>query len=109
MGLASLLIDVRMGKLFVVDLRRVVGVELDLVDGRCGLEARIGKQLLEVLDGEVGNTNVLYAARLGELLHLRPGVLEVPVGVVLLKIIGVGGRRPVLSPRQCLVQSESIP
>jgi hypothetical protein len=42
-------------------------------------------------------------------LHLRPGVLEVPVGVVLLKIIGVGGRRPVLSPRQCLVQSESIP
>ena len=109
MGLVSLSVYTYMSELPTHDLRGVVGVELDLVDGRCGLEARIGKQLLEVLDGEVGNTNVLHAARLGELLHLRPSVLEVPVGVVLLKIIGVGGRRPVLSPRQCLVQSESIP
>jgi hypothetical protein len=65
-------------------------VKLDLVDGRGDLGARVGEQLLEVLDGEVGNTNVLYAARLRELLHLSPGVLEVPVGVVLLEVIGVG-------------------
>jgi hypothetical protein len=55
-------------------------VELDLVNGGCGLEARVGEQLLEVLDGEVGDTNVLHAAGLGELLELSPGVLEVPVG-----------------------------
>jgi len=78
------------GKLLVIDLRGVVGVEFDLVDGGCDLGARVGEQLLEVLDGEVGDTNVLHAARLGELLHLSPGVLEVPVGVVLLEVIGVG-------------------
>jgi hypothetical protein len=72
-------------------LRWVVGVELDLVNGGCGLEARVGEQLLEVLNSEVGNTNVLHTARLGELLHLSPGVLEVPVGVVLLEILGVAG------------------
>jgi hypothetical protein len=66
-------------------------VELDLVNGGCSLEARVGEQLLQVLDGEVGNTNVLYTARLGELLHLSPGVLEVPVGVMLLEVLGVGG------------------
>jgi hypothetical protein len=66
-------------------------VELDLVDGGRGLEARVGEQLLKVLDSEVGNTNVLYAAGFGKLLELSPGVLEVPVGEVLLEIIGVGG------------------
>jgi hypothetical protein len=64
-------------------------VELDLVNGGCGLEARVGEQLLKVLDGEVGDTNVLHAAGLGELLELSPGVLEVPVGEVLLEVIGV--------------------
>jgi len=90
LGLASLLIDVQMGKLLVIDSRRVVRVKLDLVDGGCDLGARVGEQLLEVLDGEVGDTNVLHAARLRELLHLSPCVLEVPVGVVLLEVIGVG-------------------
>ena len=71
-------------------------MELNLVDRRCDLRARIGKKLLEVLDGEVGDTNVLHAPGLRELLHLSPGVLEVPVGIVLLQIIWVGGRRPVL-------------
>jgi hypothetical protein len=63
-------------------LRRVVGVELNLVHGRGGLEARVGKELLEVLDGEVGNTNVL--------LELSPRVEEVPVGQMLLEVVGVG-------------------
>jgi hypothetical protein len=51
-------------------LRRVVGVELNLVHGRGGLEARVGKELLEVLDGEVGNTNVLDATRLRSSAHV---------------------------------------
>jgi hypothetical protein len=65
-------------------------VELNLVDSRCGLEARVGEELLKVLDGKVGNTNVLDTARLGELLQLGPGVTEVPVGVVLAEVFGVG-------------------
>jgi len=77
-------------------LRRVVGVELNLVDCRCDLGAGVGKELLEILDGEVGDTNVLHTTRFGELLHLRPGILEVPIGVMLLKVIWVSGRRPVL-------------
>jgi hypothetical protein len=71
--------------------RWVVGVQLDLVDRWRSLSARVGKQLLQVLDGEVGYTDVLDAARLGELLHLSPGVFEVPVGVVLLEVFGIGG------------------
>jgi hypothetical protein len=54
-------------------------VQLNLVHGRGGLEARVGKELLEVLDGEVGDTNVLDATRLGKLLELSPGVEEIPV------------------------------
>jgi hypothetical protein len=65
-------------------------VELDLVDGRRDLEPRVGEELLEVLDGKVGHTNILHATRLGQLLHLSPGVLEVPVGVVLLKVAWIG-------------------
>lgn len=72
-------------------LRWVVGVQLDLVDGGRDLEARVGEKLLEVLDREVGDTNVLDASRLWELLELGPCVFEVPVGVVLLQVIGVGG------------------
>lgn len=43
--------------LAVVDqLRRwVVWVELDLVDGRDGLAARVVEKLLQVLDGKVGD------------------------------------------------------
>jgi hypothetical protein len=40
----------------------VVGVELDLVDSGCGLEAIRAEELLKILDGEVGNTNVLNTA-----------------------------------------------
>jgi hypothetical protein len=71
-------------------------VKLNLVDSRCDLESGVGEQLLEVLDGKVGNTNVLDATGLGKLLELSPGVKEVPVGVVLAQVIRVGGRGPVL-------------
>lgn len=74
---------------------RVVGVQLDLVYGRDSLAAGVVEQLLHVLDAEVGDTNVLHAARSGELLHLLPGLDEVPVGEVLLEVGGVGGRGPV--------------
>jgi hypothetical protein len=77
-------------KLIRVDLRRVVGVEFDLVNGRRDLGARVGKKLLKVLDPEVGDTNVLHTARLWELLHFSPGIPEVPVGVMLAKVIWVG-------------------
>ena len=85
-------------------LRRVVGVELDLVDGGCGLEPRVGKELLKVLDGKVGDTNVLDAAGLGKLLQLGPGVTEVPVGVVLAEVLRVGGRWPVLQGLVSVIQ-----
>jgi hypothetical protein len=65
-------------------------VELNLVDGRGDLEARVGEELLKVLDGEVGDTNVLDAARLRKLLELSPGVEEVPVRQVLLEVFRVG-------------------
>ena len=71
-------------------------MKLNLVDSRCDLESGVGEQLLEVLDGKVGNTNVLDATGLGKLLELSPGVKEIPVGVVLAQILRVGGRGPVL-------------
>lgn len=52
----------------------VVGVELNLVDGGDSLAAGVVQELLHVLNGEVGDTNVLDAARSGELLHLLPGL-----------------------------------
>lgn len=79
-----------------MNVRRVVRVEFDLVDSGCDLEPRVGEELLKVLDGEVGDTDVLDSARLGKLLELSPCVTEVPVGVVLAQILGVGGGGPVL-------------
>ena len=75
--------------------RWVVGVQLDLVDCGCGLAARVVEKLLEMLDAEVGDTNVLRAARLKDLLHLGPGLDVVPVIVVLLQVLRNGRRRPV--------------
>jgi hypothetical protein len=72
------------------NVRRIVGVELDLINSRRSLEAGIGHQLLKVLDGEVGNTNVLHTSGLGKLLELSPCVEEVPVWQVLLEVFGVG-------------------
>jgi hypothetical protein len=64
-------------------------VKLDLVHGWRDLESRVGEELLEVLDGEVGDTDVLDASRLRQLLELCPGVLEIPVRVVLLQVVRV--------------------
>lgn len=49
----------------------VVGVELDLVDGGDSLAGGVREELLQVLDGEVGNTNVPGAGATN-LLHLLP-------------------------------------
>ena len=74
--------------------RGVARVQLDLVGGRGDLGVGVAQQLLEVLDAKVGHTNVADLARADELLHLAPGVGEVPVLVVLL-LAGDGGAGPV--------------
>ena len=51
----------------------VVGVELDLVDGGDGLARLVLEEDLQVLDGEVGDTDVLDAARGRQLLELSSG------------------------------------
>lgn len=53
--------------------RRVVGVQLNLVDGGHDLGAGVVQKLLEVLDSKVGNTDVLNLAGGRELLHFLPG------------------------------------
>jgi hypothetical protein len=53
------------------------------------------QQLLEVGDGEVGNTNVLDLTSVEKLLHLPPGVHEGPVLVDRLPVIGIHGSGPV--------------
>ena len=70
-------------------------MELDLVNGWHNLGAWIIEQLLEVCDAEVGDTNGLHLAGLGELLHFLPGLDEVPVFEVLAGVFWVGGRWPV--------------
>ena len=52
--------------------RGVVGVQLDLVNGGNSLAARVVQELLEVLDAEVGDTNVLNLAGGRELLEFLP-------------------------------------
>lgn len=53
---------------------RVVGVQLDLVDGRNGLAGGVAEEFLEVLNTEVGYTDVADFAGGGKLLHFLPGV-----------------------------------
>ena len=55
--------------------RWVVWVELDLVDGWDGLARLVLEEDLEVLDGKVGDTNVLDAAGSGELLEFSPAAI----------------------------------
>lgn len=50
----------------------VVGVQLDLVDGGHDLGAGVVEELLEVLDAEVGDTDVAHLAGGRELLHFLP-------------------------------------
>lgn len=53
--------------------RRVVWVEFDLVHGRNDLGAWVIEKFLQVLDAEVGNSDVADLACSGELLYLLPG------------------------------------
>lgn len=52
--------------------RGVVRVQLDLVDGGDDLAAGVVQELLEVLDSEVGNTNVPNLSSSGQLLYVLP-------------------------------------
>lgn len=75
--------------------RGVVGVQLDLVDSGDDLGGGVIEQDLEVLDAEVGDTNVAHLAGGRQLLHLLPGLDEVPVRQVLGLVVGVGRAGPV--------------
>lgn len=57
----------------------VVRVQFDLVDSRDDLGGGVIEQLLQVLDTKVGDTDVANFACGRELLHLLPGLDEVPV------------------------------
>jgi hypothetical protein len=86
----------------------VVGVELDLVDGWDGLAGGVVEEFLEVLDGKVGDADVLYAAGGGELLHFLPGLEEVPVLEVLLEVVWVGRGGPVDEVEVYVVHVEGL-
>lgn len=58
--------------------RWVIGVQLNLVDRRNDLGARVVQELLQVLDSEVGDTDVLDLAGSRELLHLLPVLVLMP-------------------------------
>lgn len=75
--------------------RGVVGVQLDLVDRGDNLGRGVVQQNLQVLDAEVGDTNVADLAGGRQLLHLLPGLDEVPVRQVLGLVVGVGRAGPV--------------
>ena len=70
-------------------------MQLDLVDGGHGRAGRILQELLEVLDGKVADADGLDLARGGQLLQLLPGLDEIPVGKVLLAVVGIGRAGPV--------------
>lgn len=75
--------------------RGVVRVQLDLVDSGHDLGRGVIEELLEVLDAEVGDTDIADLAGGRQLLHLLPGLDEVPVRQVLRQVVGVGGAGPV--------------
>lgn len=73
----------------------VVGVKLDLVDSGDDLGGGVVQKDLEVLDAKVGDTDVADLAGGRQLLHLLPGLDEVPVWQVLGLVVGVGRAGPV--------------
>lgn len=84
-----------------------VGVELDLVNG--GKSLGRGEELLEVDDVKVGDSDVTSLG-LGNLLHLLPGVDEVPVlvGGLDLLVGRVGRAGPVHQVEVDVVGSEVL-
>lgn len=88
--------------------RGVVGVQLDLVHSGNDLGRGVVKKLLKVLDAEVGDTNVADLAGGRQLLHLLPGLNEVPVGQVLGQVLGVGRAGPVDQVQVDVVNTEVL-
>jgi len=90
-GVVGVELDLRNEVSVLINLRDlVIRISSYLVHGGCDLEFGVLEQDLEVLDGEVGDTNVLNLAGTRELLHLDPGLLEVVVGEVLLGVFRAG-------------------
>lgn len=106
--------------------RGVVGVQLNLVNGRNDLAARVIQELLEVLDAEVGDTNVLNLASgrelleflpaemlawvptVGEIKRSLPSLNEVPVRQVLLCVVRVGRAGPVHQVEIDVIQAKAL-
>ena len=53
---------------------RIVGVQLDLIDGRDGLTRGVAEEFFEILDAEVGHAYIANFARGGKFLHFLPGI-----------------------------------
>lgn len=66
------------------------------------------EQLLQVLDGKVGDTDVLDLTSSRQLLQLLPCLDEIPVWEVLLQICGVGGAGPVHEVEINVVNTERL-
>lgn len=66
------------------------------------------KQLLQILNSKVGDTNVPDLARSRKLLHLLPGLDEVPIWQVLLQIGGISRAGPVHQVQINVVGAESL-
>jgi hypothetical protein len=71
-------------------VRRVEGVQLDLVDG--GNDGPALLELLEVRNAPVGESDSLDLARPEDALHARPSLCLVPVAVDGARAVGVGGK-----------------
>ena len=76
--------------------RRVVGVELDLIDSWDGLAGGVREETFQIFDCEVRDTDVTDLACSGEFLHFLPSLDEVPIAEVFGGVLGVGRARPVL-------------
>ena len=70
-------------------------MELNLVDRRDDVAARVVKKSLEVLDAKVADADGLDLVSPDQFLHLAPGIDKVPVGDVLLAVVGIRATRPV--------------
>lgn len=97
---------------------RVVGMQFDLVDSWHNLGAGVVQEALQVLDAKVGHADVAHFPGGWQLLHLLPGTREprintpvpynrmagrahlpgldeIPVGEMLLQVLGIRGGWPV--------------
>ena len=70
--------------------RRVVRVELDLIDGWDSLAGGVREETFKIFDGEIRNTDVTDFAGSRKLLHFLPSLDEIPIAEVLGGVLGVG-------------------